>query len=208
MGRRKKVRAEESIGEREVAIVPIKFGILQFTLVGKTDLLSNQFSKKNRDQILGIQTGDPKERKKRDPAKEVEDAKYKLADGRCAFPAAAFKKAMVEAAPYLEGMDKKLVKGSIQIQGELIPLKYKKQIVNESLVTLGSGSKDLRFRPQFQGWSVELWIKYNRQQITSQQIANLLNLAGFHIGVGDWRPQRSGSYGQFEVINKPKEKGE
>jgi hypothetical protein len=30
---------------------------------------------------------------------------------------------------------------------------------------------------------------------------NLFNTAGFAIGVGEWRPQRDGSYGMFHIAS-------
>ena len=42
-------------------------------------------------------------------------------------------------------------------------------------------------------------IKYNAAQVTPDQVVELLKLAGFHIGIGGWRPQCDGQYGMFHV---------
>jgi hypothetical protein len=31
------------------------------------------------------------------------------------------------------------------------------------------------------------------------QIINLMNLAGFAVGIGEWRVERNGSFGMYEV---------
>jgi hypothetical protein len=42
-------------------------------------------------------------------------------------------------------------------------------------------------------------IKFNTSAISAEQVANLLNVAGFGVGIGEWRPERNGSYGRFHV---------
>ena len=96
------------------------------------------------------------------------------------------------------------VKGSLFIVPEengLVELKYKKMIINEA-TTRDSGRNQTprtTFRPEFKDWSAEFNIRYNSQQITPEQIINLLKIAGFHMGIGSWRPQCSGSFGMFDI---------
>lgn len=35
-----------------------------------------------------------------------------------------------------------------------------------------------------------------------EQIIGLLNVGGFSNGVGEWRPQKNGSYGMFHVATR------
>ena len=73
--------------------------------------------------------------------------------------------------------------------------------MREDMVQIGGMSKvaDIRYRPEFKTWSTTLTIRYNRNAITPEQIANLLNYGGFSNGVGEWRPSRDGSHGTFHV---------
>jgi hypothetical protein len=58
----------------------------------------------------------------------------------------------------------------------------------------------LRYRPQFDEWSVKLKIMYARNSISPEQIVNLFNVAGFAVGIGERRPGKSGdSFGMFKV---------
>ncbi len=41
----------------------------------------------------------------------------------------------------------------------------------------------------------------NSGAISAEQIANLLNTAGFGVGIGEWRPEKNGSYGRFHVAS-------
>jgi len=54
-------------------------------------------------------------------------------------------------------------------------------------------------RPMFVGWKCILPVQFDGNVINQEQIINLINYAGWHIGVGAWRPQNMGTYGRFEV---------
>jgi hypothetical protein len=44
-------------------------------------------------------------------------------------------------------------------------------------------------------------IQYNARAISQDQLLNLINLGGFSVGVGEWRPERSGDFGRFRVVD-------
>jgi hypothetical protein len=191
----------------QVVIQPITIATMHLKLKGETPFLMEAMSSTIRQQLLDMQTGKGKEKNKtRDMDKEVEEKIHRLDDGSVGFPSSGFKKAMVEVAPYLEGMDKKKAKGSFFIIGNLVPLKYKKQVVNKAVGRDSGINRAPReiWRPEFTDWSCVLEIKYNESQITPQQIVELAKLAGFHIGVGSWTPQHSGQYGMFTVAGNKK----
>jgi hypothetical protein len=108
---------------------------------------------------------------------------------------------MVEAAPYLDGMDKKRARGSFFIIGDIVPIKFKKQVLNKALGRdsgINHAPREI-WRPEFRDWECELLIRFNEAQITPHQIIELSKLSGFHIGVGGWRPQCDGQYGMYSV---------
>jgi len=186
----------------QVEITPIQLASMQLNLKGETPFLSQKLSGSIRQQLIDMQTGKGKERNKtRDLMQEVEEKIHRLENGDVGFPSSGFKKAMVEVAPYLDGMDKKKAKGSFNIIGELVPLKYKKQVVNKAVGRDSGINRAPReiWRPEFRDWSCSLAIKYNASQITPTQIVELAKLAGFHIGVGSWTMQHGGQYGAFTV---------
>lgn len=188
----------------QVTIAPIKIATMQLKVIGETPLLQEKMADRIREQLKNIVTGKGKEKNKnRDLEREVEEKIHKNAKGEVCFPTSGFKKAMVEAAPYLEGLDKKKAKGSFFIIGELVPIKYKKQVTNKAVGRDSGINRAPReiWRPEFQDWSCILTIKYNEQQITPNQIIELAKLAGFHIGVGSWNPQHGGQYGMFTVAS-------
>jgi len=180
-----------------LALVP---KVLRVKVVGDTPLLIHKFGDTQKQAILDKQTHKATKRQKRDPEAEVEEATYKTDEGEDGIKAGAFKNGLVEVAPYLPNLDKKKLRGAVHVLGNIIPIKYKKKVINESTVKINRGmSGEVRFRPEYRDWSVTLQIKYNESLVSAEQIVNCLNYAGFHMGVGDWRPQSKGTYGTFHV---------
>lgn len=130
-----------------------------------------------------------------------EDKKYLTTDGKIGIPAIGFLRGMTEVAPYIDGMDKKKVRGSVRILGDIIPLTYKEEIKDVKWGRTSGMTKAPRkiIRPKFTDWSCKLEIVYNAANISAEQICNLLNWAGFQIGFGGYRPEKSGTFGQYEV---------
>jgi hypothetical protein len=208
MNRRIKMvkKTEEKIKDKkvEVKMDPLLIATLKVKIVGITPLLLNRLSDKEKQSMLDKQMGKGSEKNKiRDPKQEVEDKIHKISDNKVGIPIISIKKSMVEAAPYLD-VDKKLIRGSLFIipeENNLVTVDYKKMVINEA-ITRDSGinrTPRTTFRPEFRDWSTEFTVKYNARQITPEQILGLLKLAGFHIGVGSWRPQCDGTYGTFTV---------
>ena len=186
--------------QQKVELLPLIPKTMKVKVVGDTPLLTHNFGATAKQSIIDKQTHKATMRVKRDFKKEVEEATYYTPDGKEGFPASGFKKGMTEVAPYLPNLDKKKVRGSVQVVGQIIPLKYKAKVVNEATVRINRGlSGDIRYRPEYREWSCELTIRFNESLISAEQIVNLLNYAGFHIGAGDWRPEKNGSFGMYHV---------
>jgi len=64
-------------------------------------------------------------------------------------------------------------------------------------VRVGAGSTDMRYRPEFSEWSVNVIVEIDSDLLNEQDVVNLVNRAGFSIGVGEWRPEKGGEYGRF-----------
>ena len=129
---------------------------------------------------------------------------------RWGFPATAFKQAAIMAASR-NGLDLKgtQIRASFFIEGEgpdqLVEIKGCVPHIREDMVRVGGINKaaDIRHRAQFDDWYADLKIHYNAGGVvTLEQIINLINLSGFCGGVGEWRPERDGSFGTFAVESK------
>lgn len=72
--------------------------------------------------------------------------------------------------------------------------------MREDMVRVGMGSADIRYRGQFDDWSINLKISYNvNGQYSLEQILNIINAGGYACGIGEWRPEKDGQYGMFHV---------
>jgi len=66
-------------------------------------------------------------------------------------------------------------------------------------VTIGMGTTDIRYRAEFKEWSADVPIVFNEGVISLEQLVNLFKIAGFGVGVGEWRPERDGIHGTWDV---------
>jgi hypothetical protein len=55
------------------------------------------------------------------------------------------------------------------------------------------------YRGEFPTWSATFEVRYNASVLFADQITNLFNVAGFGVGIGEWRPQKNCSFGRFHV---------
>ena len=191
----------------EVRVQQLNCDTITIPIVGKTPLLMDRMTEEVMEGILKKQTGVAKsgQKKIRDIKTEINKAVHTTSKGKVGFPAAGFKRGMIESATFVgdKFFSKKLISGGVRIINAdegLIPITYKKQDVLQH--NIGS---NVKFTPQFHGWGCDLVIQYDANNISAQDIVNLLNYAGFYIGVGAWRPKGrdggSGEFGTFEVRN-------
>lgn len=199
-----KTRAKK--GDTEVVAIPaLQLKVLKLKLKGITPLIVHKFSEKQRKQMQRKQAGEAQNKKS--PKKPVEEFKASMyiipgTKGKHGFPASGFKKAAISACRYVEGLKMTAAKGSFHVLGDLVEIKSKKPVMRTDTVRVGTFGKkvaDIRYRPEYQKWSCTLDIRYNASVITPAQIAHLFNVAGFAVGVGDWRPEKDGQFGMFEV---------
>jgi len=190
--------------EKSVLLQGLKKENITVKIVGVTPLLMEKMPVKVIDDIDKKKSRQMVEKDSRSEEDKIPEKIHYTEDGNVGFPASGFMKGMVEVAPYLEGLDKKRVRGSVRINGNIIPINFENQTVNKAYGKTSGISKSPRpiMRPEFRGWTCELNITYNAANISLEQIVNLINYAGFHMGVGGWRPACSGSYGQYEVATQ------
>ncbi len=186
----------------EVVMAEMVIRKARIVLIGDSPLIVHAWSAKVKREILDKQMKKAKNAKEaKDPATLFEEALYRMPDNAEAygFPAVAFKSAAVDACSMVSDMTKVSARGAFHIQGDMIALKYGEVVKREDMVRIGMGTTDVRIRPEFKDWSVEFDLRYNSGVMSLDQLANLFNVAGFSIGVGEWRPQKDGSFGMFHV---------
>jgi hypothetical protein len=133
------------------------------------------------------------ERTAKPTEKDVESAVF-------GFPTVAFKAAAVGACRFSEGIKMTEARGAFHVNGAMDAIESAAPKMRQDMVRVGMGTADVRFRGEFTEWAVTLTVSYNATSLSPEQIVNLFNIAGFGVGVGEWRPEKDGSYGRFHAV--------
>ena len=174
---------------------------VQIRLIGDSPLIVHRFGEKARKMMLDKQMGKAKSGKEaKNPEADYEESMYRTEDGLPGFPAIAFKAAAVNAANDA-GIQKTLARRAFHVAGEIIPIEGE-PFMREDMVRIAMGTADIRHRAEFRHWAVTLDVTYNAGIISLEQLINLFQIAGFGVGVGEWRPERNGTYGTFHVAGE------
>lgn len=189
-----------------IELMPLDIRTIEIKIVGEMSLIMNKWSQKAITQMQDkhAKAAKSKVREARVPEQEFVDATYTRADGTYGFPAVAFKNAAVTACTSLKGyLTQTQARQAFHVESHdgdaLVQIEGDPPVMRTDSVTVGMGAADLRYRPEFKNWSARLRIRYNAGVLSASQIVNLINLAGFAVGVGEWRPERNGINGTFRV---------
>lgn len=81
---------------------------------------------------------------------------------------------------------------------DLIPIDFAEASIIEKLMPLKKGGHTVATLNKFSGWSAEFTIRYTENVYTLNKIINIINLAGFGLGIGSGRPS---GYGRYHVAD-------
>lgn len=205
-----------------ISIPEIKLEEHRLYLLGTSSLIVHAFPEKARKEMLAKQMKQAKGgRDARDPYAEVQSAKYILPDGRHGFPAVAFKDTAVTACTSISDVTKVAARQAFRVKGlpmqasgiidgafvrtALVPIVAHEPTIREDVVRLsGIGrTAEMRYRPEYPIWGVELDVILNPQIISIGQLGSMFQAAGHGVGVGEYRPERDGDCGTFELVSEP-----
>jgi len=187
---------------KKVFIKKPEFQNINVSIKGITPLLME------RDDGVAAKIYEGKKSKKivkedtRSEEEKVESKIHKLSDGSVGYPSSGFSTGMRKVAYEIIGKQgSMIVKEGVRFLEPMIPIKYKKMEVTEHIGRQSGVSRCPRriLRPQFNEWSCILKIKVNLNIISIEQVINLINETGLRRGIGGFRPEKSGEYGQYEV---------
>lgn len=171
-------------------------------LVGDSPLICHAWSKKAKLEMLNKQMKKAKSAKEaKNPEQDYHDSLYHMDGGKYGFPSIAFKAAAVDACSHVDGITKVEARGAFHINGDMVEL-IGEPHPREDMVRIGMGTADIRYRGEFDPWAAEIPIRYNASVLSDEQIIHLFNIAGFAIGIGEWRPQKDGMFGLFHVARE------
>lgn len=197
----KKQTVETQATSASITIPALELGSFTLTLVGDSSLISHRWSEKAKKEMLDKQMKKAtKGREAKDPEKEYLASLYTYPGGGYGFPSTAFKNAAVDACTSITEIAKTEARAAFHVNpGEELVKIEGAPSMREDMVKISMGTADIRYRGEFKEWKVKLTIRYNKRVLSIEQIVNLFNVAGFGVGVGEWRPQKDGNHGMFHV---------
>lgn len=200
-----------------VTITAPNFQTVELRIVGNAPYVQHAFPKEMKDiMVKAREQGGAARKSKKDAIdfqKKYEDARHVSTDGWCGIPALAIKAAMVEAAT-LVGMFKTDIRKMINVEGDgydrfddapLFKIKGEPEMA-QHVVRLKGTTPDISTRAMWREWESVVAIRFDRDQLTESDVANLLVRAGMQIGIGEGRPASKSSvgmgWGTFDVVGR------
>ncbi|AMS03939.1 hypothetical protein BJD58_gp39 [Gordonia phage UmaThurman] len=179
-------------------------------IIGTSPLIMHRWSDKAKRQMLDAQQGKKNVKTVRDPQADYESSMYRIAteDGpdKYGFPVLGFKAATIGGARFY---DKSVTMTSLRqfmfFKGVVTKADPQQLVeihgeprMREDVVRVGQGT-DLRYRAEFVEWSAVLTITYVTSSLSRDSVLSLIDAGGMGVGVGEWRPQKSGEFGTFAI---------
>jgi len=200
-----------------VTISPPKFGFIELTLRGTAPYMQARFSAKAMQAMkdkhaLGSQAKKGAKREPRDFDQDFEQAKHISSDGWVGIPAGAFRNACIDVCRMV-GFKMTHAKMSVFVEHDGLD-----KVDGQPLVRLvadepervdmatrnATGVADIRVRPMWRKWEVTIRVKFDEDQFSASDVANLFARAGAQVGVGEGRPFSKSSnglgFGTFELV--------
>lgn len=190
-----------------VSISAPKIQTATFRLIGTSPFVQARFSAKAKQAMMakmaaGSTARGKKVRDARDFDQDCKDAMHLGIDGRAGVPAGAFRNAMISACR-LVGFKMTMAKLSVFVEADTfdavdgVPLVH----INGDWERLdmhtrnATGVVDIRVRPMWREWWMDLRVKFDEDQFTLTDVSNLLMRAGVQVGIGEGRHDSKSSTG-------------
>ncbi len=199
-----------------IELKPIDFRTARITIVGDGDIVLNKMNDVTARQLTDQRKSKAKKIEEVNMWEEIitamhwkygkptdyseEGLRQALHDNAPCITAFGMKKSFGDAVVRNE-IDKYKTKfdASLNIVEDLIPIHFAEHFIDEKLMSPKKGSPVLVRLNRFSGWSATFTIRYvNGGTYSLEQIINIINLAGFGMGIGSGR---TSGYGKYHVEN-------
>lgn len=199
------VATAEKKATKTVRLKPIQRARMRFQIIGTSPLIQHKWAEKAKEEMRAKQQ-EGKKTKTRDlrkPEEEAKSATYTTDEGEIGIPGMAFKTALLTAAHRDIGIERTLVRKAVFLvtsdSQKVLPIQCDEPIVREDMVRVGMGSADLRYRPEFRKWKCMIELEVDAELLQMEDILSLVDRAGFGVGICEWRPEKGGEFGRFEI---------
>lgn len=179
--------------------------VAEFQIIGTAPYVQHRFYKKvelmkTMEEGPTKQSKGKKAREPRNFQKDFEESqyigRYNITDeGWHGIPANGFRKAMVSACKLVDFVMTRaklsifiLHDGLDQDGVPLVRITKGKPVRVDVPVRNADGSVDVRALPMWKEWGCVLRVRYDADQFTYEDVANLVERAGMQVGIGEGRP--------------------
>jgi hypothetical protein len=194
--------------EKTQSVVTVGIKKIDLTLQGMpgSPLVIHAFTEKAKAEIRDKQAKKAqKVKEERKPKEEAEAAKYIDEKGRECAPITALKKAIISAATAFDDLTKVGLRQAVFVSaannpGPLVPIETHQGkpaigIMREDAVTIGINTRGLTYRPEYKEWQLRVSIEFNSRIVSEEQLLALVDQAGWGVGIGEGRPEKSSALG-------------
>lgn len=204
----------------QLGISPPNFAEAEFLIEGTSPYVQCKFAQKVADEMKATQEAgsQAKKGKKKEPKNFTEcyeQATHISTEGWCGIPAPAFRNAMISACK-LVGFHMTKAKLAVTIEPDgfdrddaspLVRIVKGERREFTVPVRLKTGVVDLRPRPKWDpGWQAKVRVKFDLDQFSLRDVANLLHRVGAQVGIGEGRNDSKSSNGQgwgaFKILSE------
>lgn len=200
-----------------ISIKQLDAETLAVPIIGTAPLIMHNWSEKSRKMMLDAMQGKKNPKEIKNPQAEYEASMYRIYQeptGRSrtpveayGFPVIAFKAATTSAARFFDkSISMTALRQFLYFKGvitkadsqELVEIVGRPEM-REDPVKVGVSGRDLRYRAQFWPWSATLTVTYVKNSIDRESVLSLIDAGGLGVGVGEWRPERNGAFGTYQI---------
>lgn len=201
--------------EQVIEIKNINVQTAKITIVGDGDLVLNKMSDPTIRKLTNERTNRAKELEEASVWEEIMTSLHWYDGKPKNFSEDGMKEALKNNAPCItafgliksfgeavvrNGIDKYATKFkagvNIPAKAGLVPIQFTDYYVDEKLMSPKKGAPVLAHLNRFGGWKATFEISYIESIYSLEQIVNIINLAGFGLGIGSGR---SSGYGRYHV---------
>lgn len=190
---------------------------VEAVIVGISPLLMHRFGEAAEESTGAGATGvRPIATSKGDddtPRSRAEQGAYRMPDGTLYFPGAAIARLLREAGGnHKQSKSRKtlkwLVPSAIIVMDDVLHLigpdggaltEY--EVDARPIVIPATKGRVMRYRPRLEQWSTRVSMQITTDLIDLKTAHLLLEEGGRQLGIGDFRPERGGPFGRFEVTH-------
>ena len=169
---------------------------VQVRITGKSPLLMHQYPMEPIEAL-----------EKKSPAEQAEYAAYRdPPTGELYIPGVALQRALVSGATYSKGKGRgslqKAAAACLMVNPQRIGLGTKEYEIDARPVVIpATKGRIIRYRPRLDEWSVEFELEYDDTMLTNDQVRTIVDNTGQRVGLLDFRPEKKGPFGRFNVTS-------